>query len=138
MKVNKKNCLGYLFIVLVIIFTGVYFAINLEKKRYKEKMVLNHGSYFLAVVKEKIVLPSIADDKVKYSIINDSSLFTTYVESSFLKQINVYDTILIKGIISDTLKYTLVLDNKMDLIPCLKEIHMPQEGWKSIPLNKCP
>ena len=131
-----KNKIGV--IILLILPFLIMFIAEISNSK-KESAIDDFGNYFFSTVERKIPLGNQGSNKLRHYVYinNKKTNLTDYITIDYYSEIAVGDTILIKAIISDTLTWSVLQEDKKHLIPCLKEYNQPPNGWKELPVKEC-
>lgn len=128
MKEKKaKVFVSALIVPIALFFLYFLFFRSAEKK---DKIVLESGNFFIVKISSKSFG---REPTINFHIGSDESEFSfrKFVSTSFYRRINTGDTILVQAIVSDTLNWCVVLEDKQDLISKLGS--QPEDGWRQLP-----
>lgn len=125
-------------ILLIVSPLLVYFIFDLINTK-KENSIVNFGNFYLGVIDNKTSVGNSGDNNIEYYVYknNERYNFSRLISKPYWLTLQVRDTIIVKAIISDTLTWSIVLEDKKGLIPCLKEYIHPPNGWTELPTNEC-
>lgn len=103
--------------LLIILPILIYFVFDIFNSK-KESAIDSLGNYFFSTVERKIPLGNSGSNRIKHFVfLNDKKVsLTNYITMDYYSLIDVGDTVLIKAVISDTLTWSILQEDKKYLI----------------------